>query len=153
MLGIIGLFFKGIISKVMGFLVRVPWQIWAILGVVAALLFAWHVHTNAEKAAYKGAFNAGFAVERARAEKVFAVQRASITTLQAAINEQNNAIGKMVDESNARLKAGTDALAVAKQGRAATQSAIQALQASADRAAKVGPCVASEAFIAHSGEL
>lgn len=81
------------------------------------------------------------------------IDLASIARLQSAINDQNNAIGKMVDESNARLKAGTDALAVAKQGRAATQSAIQALQASAGRAGKVGPCVASEAFIAHSDEL
>lgn len=129
MFSIIGLFFSGIIGKAMAFLKALPWQVWAILGVVLALLFAWHVHTNAEKAAYNSAFNAGFAVERARAEKVFAIQRESIAEMRRNLDAKNA-------ESDARAKAladskATDAqnVATADARQKADRGRIQTLQA------------------------
>lgn len=83
-----------------------------------------------------------------------AVNVASIDMLTAKVGEQNTAIDKLAADSDARMKAGVDALAIAKQGRTSTESAVAALQASAGRnIAPDAPCVSSAAFKAIGKDL
>lgn len=83
-----------------------------------------------------------------------AIQRQSIDLLTSQIGQQNAAIDKMNADSDARMKAGADALAAAKQGRSATEKAVSALQASAGRnIAADAPCVSSDAFKAVGKDL
>lgn len=125
----LGLLFSGIFSKVTSFLAKVPWQIWAILGAVMALLFAWHVHTNAEKAAAKVNFNTGFNRAWAQQEQKLDIQRRSIAEMRRNLDAKNA-------ESDARAKALADSRATDAQNVAAAdarqkadRSRIQTLQA------------------------
>lgn len=74
------------IGKTIGtWLKAIPWQAYATLAGIVALLFVWHVHTGWEKAAYNDAFNKGWA-----AQKVYTdINLRSIDTLQAALDQKN----------------------------------------------------------------
>src|SRR4051812_16712479 len=92
---------------------------------------SWHTKHDQMQALYH--------IEQAK----HSIPRQSLDTALASIATQNAAIEGMVTESNARLKAGTDALAAAQKARSATESAAQGLRASAGRVvSRDGPCVA-----------
>lgn len=89
MLGIIGALFSGWIGKALSFLKSLPWQAYAIIGVVLALLFLWHYHGVQERAAYRRAYNAGFNGEWRKAQAREKIWRTSIDTLSAALAQKN----------------------------------------------------------------
>lgn len=50
-------------GKIVGaFLSKLPWQLYAALGAVVALLLLWHVHAGWESKAYNTAYNTGWTV-------------------------------------------------------------------------------------------
>lgn len=148
---------KAIFGQIGSVFKAIPRWVWIVLGIVLALLLAWHVHTGWEKSAHASAVAEGVAAEKINTDAEIAknaIQRVTIDNLIDQIGKQNAAIDALNADSNARVKAGADALAAAKQGRAATESAVAALQASAVRNIAPGaPCASSAAIRAHGKEL
>lgn len=95
------------ILSALGWLKLVPKPAWYALGLVAALLLVWHVHTGWERKAYNDAFNAGWTKQKVQTDAEIAknaINVASIDTLQTALADKNA-------ESLARAKAYADAKA------------------------------------------
>jgi hypothetical protein len=90
----------GIGKAILGFLKSLPWWIYAIIGGILALLFAWHVHTGKVKDAYNAAYNKGWSVEHANHE----ITLRSLDHVMALLAAKNA-------ESDARAKAYADAKA------------------------------------------
>lgn len=128
------------------------WQ--AIVGGVVALALSIALgitrHTLANRTDQRDKAVASFNLELAKN----AVNLDSISQLQSLVTQQNAAIDKLNADSNAKIKAGADALAAVKQGREGTESAVAALQASAGRNIPAdAPCVSSAAFRAVGKDL
>lgn len=103
----IGLFFGGLFKSITGVLANIPPKVWMALGVVLALLLAWHIHSGWEKASGKTYWNQGFnsVWPRYDAEvKKNAINLASIKELEADLAAKNA-------ESDARAKALADSKA------------------------------------------
>lgn len=95
------------ILSALGYLKLVPKPVWYALGIVAALLMLWRVHSGWERAAYDAAYNAGVAKQKVLTDaevRKNAINLASINTLQTALADKNA-------ESEARAKAFADAKA------------------------------------------
>lgn len=91
----------------LGYLKLVPKPAWYALGILAALLMLWHIHSGWERKAYNDAYNAGWAKQKVLTDAEVqknAVNLASINTLQSALADKNA-------ESEARAKAFADAKA------------------------------------------
>lgn len=83
-----------------------------------------------------------------------AVTRASLDTALSAIDDQNAAVQALATESASRINAADKARIAAQEAARASLDTARALDASAAVArSKDGPCVPSETFLKHSGEL
>jgi hypothetical protein len=83
-----------------------------------------------------------------------AVTRASLNSALSAIDDQNAAVQALASESADRIKSSEQARLAAQQAAQASLSTARALDASAAVArAKDGPCMPSETYLKHSGEL
>lgn len=125
--------FLGIGKTVLGFLKSLPWQVYAILGGILALLFLWHVHTGWEKDAYNAAFNAGWNKQKVLTDAEIAkntINLRSIGKLTQAIADQNADVqrrAKAFDDSkaaNAATIADMDRRAVSSDARRSRLEAI-----------------------------
>ena len=78
-----------------GWLKSLPWQVYAILAGIAAILFLWHVHAGWEKVAHDAAYAEGVAAEKVSTDAEIAknaINLASIVRLKAQIADQNRTI-------------------------------------------------------------
>jgi hypothetical protein len=73
----------GFALKALGYLKLVPKPVWYALGILAALLMLWHIHSGWERKAYNDAYNAGWAVEHKAHEQTIANYRAAQATAKA----------------------------------------------------------------------
>jgi hypothetical protein len=91
----------GIGKTIRDFLAKLPWWVYAIVGAILAFLFAWHIHSGWEKAAYNDAYNAGWSAQKKLTDAEIEKNRVnlrSIGTLETALAGKNT-------ESDARAKA------------------------------------------------
>jgi len=88
----------------LGWLKLVPKPVWYALGIVAALLMLWHMHSGWEKDSYNAAYNAGWEKQKVQTDNEVrknTINLTSIGKLTAALNDKNA-------ESEARAKAFAD---------------------------------------------
>jgi hypothetical protein len=95
-------------KAILGFLKAIPWQVWACLGVIGALLLLWHIHSGWEQTARKEAFNKGFNVEwRHHQADIKAWKTASIKAEadQKLVNARPGIVSSQIaGESNVQAK-------------------------------------------------
>lgn len=65
------------VLSALGYLKLVPKPVWYALGILAAFLMLWHIHSGWERKAYNDAYNAGWAVEHKAHEQTIANYRAA----------------------------------------------------------------------------
>lgn len=127
----------------LGWLKLVPKPVWYALGIIAALLMLWHIHSGWEKSAYNTAYNAGWAKQKVQTDAEIhknAINLKSITRLSDALDQKNKESDQRARDFVA-AKAGDDvSRAVLAKQYASSQSARDALQAIAKAAGQNPSC-------------
>jgi hypothetical protein len=147
---------SGIGSGIAAFLKSIPPKVWIAIGIVLAILFAWHVHTGWEKANWNAGFNSGFATEKARLDQARAanvIQAASIAELErdlAAKNAESDARAKALADSKAASDADQARLAALRKADAGKDETLRGIR---DGALAKPTCKVPDALTAQLGGL